>query len=89
MDAKQAIVDTCVVAKHHPKAHAWMAEGDTGPLSMGHVYAMEQAVFDADLAGKPFSPGKLNRWLGWMQAVCCMWEVLTLDECKEINRSHA
>ena len=41
---------------------------------------------DANPQGGRFSEGKLGRWLGWMQASCCALGVLSLDECKEINR---
>lgn len=33
-----------------------------------------------------FSEGKLGRWLGWLQGVLCAQEVLTLEECKQINK---
>lgn len=38
---------------------------------------------------KDFSEGKLGRWLGWIQASGVAMGVLTLDECKELNKKWA
>jgi hypothetical protein len=36
------------------------------------------------------SYGKLNRWLGWMQATICSWNCgVTLEDMKSINKKHA
>jgi hypothetical protein len=36
-----------------------------------------------------FGEAKLGRWLGWMQAAGTALGVLTLDDCKEINKRWA
>ena len=56
----------------------------TGPLSMKHLMDMHVRAQSPEM-----SEGKLNRWLGWMQAAVVSWGDLTLDDMKEINRKHA
>lgn len=55
-----------------------------GPCSMAHFTDM----YNRALVGN-FSEGKTGRWLGWIQGVLCGRGVLTLDECKEINKRFA
>lgn len=42
-----------------------------------------------EIAKGEMSIGKANRWLGWAQCLAMIYNRLTLDECKEINRSAA
>jgi hypothetical protein len=49
-----------------------------------HVAQMYRTVLHNEM-----SEGKLNRWLGWVQASICSWGIATLDEMKEINRVHS
>lgn len=58
-------------------------------VSPEHVRMMCSTVedaFDPRTPSKPFSPPKLGRWLGWLQASATVARALTLEDCKEINR---
>jgi hypothetical protein len=48
---------------------------------ISHLFEMESRIKSED-----FTVGKLNRWLGWMQAVIVVCTDATLDEMKEINK---
>lgn len=45
-----------------------------------------QMEADANPQGGAFSEGKLGRWLGWIQCAGTAIGVLTLEECKAINK---
>lgn len=88
MDTLGAIYTTTTRVLADPRSRQWVNRSartrNADPVSMEHVVDMYDRIRTGD-----FSQGKLNRWLGWMQAVCVMHGVLTLDECKEINKRHA
>lgn len=53
-----------------------------GPCGSIHLLAMLNAIRDGD-----FSPTKACRWLGWVQGALCSEGVMSLDECKAINKA--
>jgi len=57
--------------------------------SFGHLIDMLCRVNDAIAEGEPFSEGKINLWLGYMQGVLVARGLLTLDEAKQINKDYA
>lgn len=58
-------------------------ERDPAGISYGHVlWMLEQARDDSS-----FSEGKANRWIGWVQALCCVWGYHSLDELKSLNQA--
>ncbi len=55
-----------------------------GDISMSHIAEMYVKMSQGE-----FSDAKMGRWLGWAQGVLCARGILTLEECKEINRSNS
>lgn len=53
----------------------------SGSCSLEHLTEMHGKMVDKD-----FSDAKMGRWLGWAQGMLCGRGILTLEECKEINR---
>lgn len=54
----------------------------TESLSLEHCRAMLASMKSQE----PMSEGKVNRWLGWMQASCVAAGCATLEDMKQINR---
>jgi len=61
-------------------------ESDVAASDWPHLKSM---LIRVDEAVEPFSEGKLNRWLGYIQGVLVAREILTLQECKDINKLHS
>ena len=54
------------------------------PTSLMHLVSMSARMMEGGM-----SDAKLGRWLGYAQGVLVTRGLLTLEECKEINRSFA
>lgn len=54
------------------------------PTSLMHLVSMSARMMEGGM-----SDAKLGRWLGYAQGVLVARGLLTLEECKEINRSFA
>lgn len=80
MNQKAAFLDTLVLASNRG------FEGGRENTSIGHLRSMYARIMEGQ---QPFSEAKLGRWLGYAQGVLVAQGVLTLDECKKINRQHA
>lgn len=87
MDTYNAMTDTMHALNHG----VWEVEPNSSlpDLHLHHLEEMWQTVQKARTDGEPFSDGKLNRWLGWMQAVIVVCTNATLDEMKAINKKWA
>lgn len=60
--------------------------------SMSHLVHMLTRVelsMTENIVANAMSVSKINRWLGYMQGVLVARGLLTLEECKQINREHA
>lgn len=80
MNVRQAITETMYAARQN---HGGRFPQE-GPLGLDHLENMFRKVTSVE--GQDFSEGKLNRWLGWMQAACCAAGALTLEQAKDLNR---
>lgn len=85
MNQLQALRDTISVA-----APAWeLSETFRRPdaeLTLDHAREMLRRVEEAPDA---FSPAKLGRWLGWVQAAAVAAGALSLEQSKIINRMNS
>lgn len=82
MNMIEALWETATLAEERGMPH-----GDPeNPLSLNHIYDMIATI---ERSEKPFSEGKLGRWLGWAQAAVVASGVATLVDMKAINREHA
>lgn len=63
----------------------------SGALSIEHMRDMLRRIDANSDATAPdgFSAAKLGRWLGYLQGVAVALDVMSLDECKEINKKWA
>lgn len=52
------------------------------PISHHHLHDMCVAIMEGKVTGE-----KAHRWLGWVQACCCVHGLATLEELKEINHN--
>lgn len=53
-----------------------------------HLEKMWTDIKLANMAGTPFSPAKLGRWLGWAQATVVFHSDMTLEDFRHINMLH-
>lgn len=64
-------------------------KSDVDGLGYLHLLDMHARVEKANRDGTPFSEGKINRWLGWMQcAVLVACPGVSLTDMKEINKAN-
>lgn len=89
MDAHGAMCATINTAQRNIEGGRRGSPGILPEASFGHLIEMLCRVNKAIAEGEPFSEGKVNRWLGYMQGVLVARGILTLDECKQINKDHA
>jgi len=76
MNIRGAIEDTMSCAKTQARRRTSIPE-----LSFEHLVDMHEQI----KADDTMSDGKLNRWLGWMQAAIVSWGHSTLEDMKQIN----
>lgn len=63
-----------------------LAPPDWEGCSLEHLRSMLSRMQEAE-SGHAFSEGKRNRWLGYIQGVAVASGIMTLNECKDLNRS--
>ena len=82
MNTLKAVDKTIFMMEERVKSnfYAWPTGLGEG-LSLSHIRKIAQ-----EMRTDMFSYGKRCRWLGWIQCACCVAGVLTLTECKAINR---
>lgn len=84
MNVMNAMEDTMLVAKAHIHRHAQQTVPATVLMEYEHLIHMRDKM-----RSTPMSYGKMNRWLGWMQATVVSWGHSTLEDMKDINSRHA
>lgn len=81
----------------------WVGEGaDASADEKMHIASLDSSLHPEHLSdmlaqmennanpqGGEFSEGKLNRWLGWMQAAGVALGALSLEDCKGISKKWA
>lgn len=86
MNVIEAAKETIEKWKHYIESNNY-SHNSKNEISFGHcasmVRTMEKGI--SKESGEPFSEGKLNRWLGWIQACCVCNTNVTLEEMKQIN----
>ena len=83
MNQIEAFKETVKLARQRP----WHTIKDG--CSVIHLEDMYKKIVEDQAKKQPeFSAAKIGRWLGWAQAVVCMYSPLglKLDDFKEINR---
>ncbi len=50
------------------------------PEDVEHLRGMYPKMTEMD------DEAKIGRWLGWAQGFLCSYNIVTLEECKDINR---
>lgn len=80
MNVIQAMRETLDLAR---EAELDLVSSDIPELDYPHLSEMVEMA-----AANPFSEGKLNRWLGWIQAAVMAQSngSITLEHLKEVNR---
>ncbi len=83
MNTLQAMRETVKLAS----ANKMSLSSDHGEgLGFTHMLDMLRRAEKGHIDGTPFSTGKLNRWLGWMQcAMVVACPHVDLEQMKEIN----
>lgn len=84
MHVLNAMQDTLTCAERH--GYDLSTTTPYEGTSFTHMVSMVSRARDA---APPFSEGKINRWLGYMQGVLVASGHADLDEVKEINRRNA
>lgn len=86
MNQLAAFRDTIAVADEHEMPELGKESG----LGLAHLRSMYERAQAFQNDWETFSEAKLGRWLGWAQCAVVAANVgVTLDDMKQINRSHA
>ena len=85
MDMVAAARDTLALAREHDLDDI---SSDTEELDYPHLVQM---LHEMESKPEKFSPAKMGRWLGWMQAavVAQSCGAISLEDMKQINKNNA